>query len=371
MQLLAGSLQKISDQSPVDGTDPHGQMNSQGRSWACTHREDLKWKRNGGKGNVQNGHEKSLTQGKGTGRTFIQIVKEITMVQKIATDKLRTCESRCAGFVHNCSDFHRIELIFTRRLEKTLASIGSRLRYRLLTLNCRNLRKRTVDSAPCADLRRICMGLGNLSLISLPTQQNGGWKPWQGLFLWSHAFFTKLWTKIEVYHIQPDYWYYARGVYSHIFALWTTGYHFKGPLSEQGIQFHTPPLPPSPSPHPPIPYSHLERTHSRRSVSHRKKLITYFQPLRTQQTVPPLHVSRPAPPPPSPQCTNAYVLRPLTSECTPSSLWLKETGLYNFQGSLSKFLCSTPPGTVPHHWHTGPSDQWGARITRYNWCARW
>ena len=131
---------------------------------------------------------------------------------------------------------------------------------------------------------------------------------------------------------------------------------------------------PHPSPHPPIPYSHLERTHSRRSISHRKKLITYFQPLRTLtfQTVPPLHVSRPAPPPPSPQCTNAYVLRPLTSECTPSSLWLKETGLYNFQGPLSgKFPCSTPPGTVPHHWHTRPSDQWGARITRYNWCARW
>ena len=64
---------------------------------------------------------------------------------------------------------------------KTLTSIGSRLRYRLLTLNCRNLRKRTVDSAPRADFRRICMGLGNLSLISLPTQQNGGRKPWKGL----------------------------------------------------------------------------------------------------------------------------------------------------------------------------------------------
>ena len=108
------------------------------------------------------------------------------MVPKIATDKLRTCESRCAGFVHNCSDFHRIELIFTRRLEKILTSIGSRLRYRLLTYNCRNLRKRTVDSAPCADLRRICMGLGNLSLIFLPTQQNGGRKPWHGLLAaWS------------------------------------------------------------------------------------------------------------------------------------------------------------------------------------------
>ena len=49
MQLLSGSLQKISDQSPVDGSDPHGQMNSQGRSWTCTHREYLKWKRTGGK----------------------------------------------------------------------------------------------------------------------------------------------------------------------------------------------------------------------------------------------------------------------------------------------------------------------------------
>ena len=45
----------------------------------------------------------------------------------------QTCESRCAGFVHNCSDFHRIDLMFTRRLEKTLTSIGSRLQYRLLT----------------------------------------------------------------------------------------------------------------------------------------------------------------------------------------------------------------------------------------------
>ena len=53
---------------------------------------------------------------------------------------------------------------------------------KLLTENCRNLRKRTVDSAPCADLKRICMGFGNLSIISLPTQQNGGRKPWKGLF---------------------------------------------------------------------------------------------------------------------------------------------------------------------------------------------
>ena len=56
---------------------------------------------------------KRVFQGKGTGRTFIQIVKEITMVSEIATDKLRTCESRCAGFVHNFPDFHRIKLIFT------------------------------------------------------------------------------------------------------------------------------------------------------------------------------------------------------------------------------------------------------------------
>ena len=40
----------------------------------------------------------------------------------------RARESRCAGFVHNCPDFHRIELMFTRRLEKPLTSIGSGLR---------------------------------------------------------------------------------------------------------------------------------------------------------------------------------------------------------------------------------------------------
>ena len=182
MQLLAGSLKNLSHQSPVDGTDPHGEMNSQGRSWACTHREDSKWRRNGGKRNVQNGHAKSFTQAKGTGRTFIQIVKEITMVPKIATDKLHTCESRCAGFVLKLPRFpsYRADIPQATR-KKTLTSIGSRLRYRLLTQTCRNLRKRTVDSAPRADLRRICMGLGSLSLISLPTQQNGGRKPWKGL----------------------------------------------------------------------------------------------------------------------------------------------------------------------------------------------